>query len=122
MARELVRDLRALRAARAPKSLLSAVLAVVGLGDSYVRYDSPIGLCYVAFNDRGVSAVMRATSDDAFVAAFRDRFGRLARPAVETPIALRHALEEWTHARVPSNLRFDLRGLSEFEQAVLRKA
>jgi O-6-methylguanine DNA methyltransferase len=101
---------------------LPAVLAAVGLGDLYVRYESPIGLCFVAFNDRGVSAVMRAVTDEKFAAAFRERHGRPVRSAAETPTALRHALEEWTHARVPSNLRFDLRGLSEFEQAVLRKA
>jgi O-6-methylguanine DNA methyltransferase len=117
-----VRDLRALHDARAPKSLLPAVLTMVGLGDSYVRYDSPIGLCYVAFNGRGVSAVMRAVNDQEFAEAFRERFGRPVHPADEIPTALRHALTDWTHARVPSSLRFDLRGLSEFEQAVLRKA
>jgi O-6-methylguanine DNA methyltransferase len=122
MARELVRDLRGLRDARAPSTLLPAVLGLVGLSDFYVRYDSPIGRCYVAFNDHGVSAVMRATTDEDFVAAFRERFGRPVGPAAEAPTALRHALDEWTHARVPSSLRFDLRGLSEFEQAVLRKA
>jgi O-6-methylguanine DNA methyltransferase len=102
--------------------LLPNVVAEVLPADAYLRYDSPIGLCYVAFNKLGVSAVLRVASDEEFLAAFRQRFGRAIRPARETPAKLRRVLAEWTHARVPSDVRFDLRGLSEFEQAVLRKA
>jgi O-6-methylguanine DNA methyltransferase len=120
--RDLVRDLRVLRNVEAPETLLPAVLGSVLPADAYLRYESPIGLCYVAFNQLGVSAVMRAASDEEFVDGFRHRFGRATRPVRETPAKLGRVLAEWTHARVPSDLRFDLRGLSEFEQAVLRKA
>jgi O-6-methylguanine DNA methyltransferase len=122
VAKELVRDLRALRDARAPTSLLPAVLLAVEPADEYVRYESPIGLCFVAFNARGISAVFRAASDEEFDVAFRARFGRPARPAAAMPLDVRRFLAEWTQTKIPSSARFDLRGLSEFEQAVLRKA
>ncbi|HEY8885599.1 MAG TPA: methylated-DNA--[protein]-cysteine S-methyltransferase [Chloroflexota bacterium] len=128
--RQLAQDLRALGQVRAPASLLPAVLAEVGIADAYARLTTPIGPCYVAFNRYGVSAVMRADRDDEFERAFRARFGRTARPAAEPP-AMVHKLLAWQFGAGedeaeetgrPGQLRFDLRGLSEFEQAVLLKA
>jgi O-6-methylguanine DNA methyltransferase len=122
MMRKLVEDLHALGQVEAPNSLLPSVMAEIGLGDSYAAFDAPIGRCYVAYNHLGVSAVLKAESDAEFERAFRARFGRPARPARELPTTLRHALNEWTHDSLRTRLDFDLRGLSEFEQAVLRKA
>ncbi len=130
LAPTLVQDLRALGNVQAPKTLLPAVLGAVGLLDQYARLETPIGRCYVAFSARGVSAVLRADSDDAFQSAFRERFGRSARLVAEVPANVRKLLD-WQFNRAanegepshrPSELHFDLRGLSEFEQAVLRKA
>jgi O-6-methylguanine DNA methyltransferase len=126
----LVQDLRVLGNVRAPATLLPSVLAEVGIADAYARLTTPIGRCYVAFNRHGVSAVMRAESDDAFERAFQARFGRVARPAAEPPTMVRKLLAwqfgagegEAEETGRPGQLRFDLRGLSEFEQAVLLKA
>src|SRR5712692_2400821 len=107
--RKLVQDLRALGDVQAPGTLLPSVLAEVGLGDSYWRFDAPIGRCYVAFNNLGVSAVMRADGDSEFEQAFRARFGRPVRPARDLPAPLRRALNEWTRDSVRGSLRFDLR-------------
>src|SRR5579859_772423 len=128
--RQLVQDLRELGQVKAPLSLLPAVLAEVGLGDSYARLSTPIGPCYVAFNRHGVSAVMRADGDDEFECAFRARFGRDARPAADPPAMVRKLLawqfgasnDAGNEVERPGQLQFDLRGLSEFEQAVLLKA
>ena len=120
--RNIVRALRSLRQGNAPPSLLPAVLAEIGLWDSYAQFAAPIGQCYVAFNRLGVSAGIRARSDPEFEAAFLARFHRPIRRAGELPTALERALTEWSTRSQRRELSFDLRGLSEFEVAVLRKA
>jgi O-6-methylguanine DNA methyltransferase len=119
--KNFVGELRSLGAARAPASLLPAVLAEIGLWDSYARFDAPIGQCYVAYNRLGVSAVMRAATDADFEQAFQARFDRPIRRSEALPSALRRALTEWSTRSERGELSFDLRGLSEFEAAVLRK-
>jgi O-6-methylguanine DNA methyltransferase len=109
--------------AQAPAGLRFAILGATNQApDSYVRFESPIGECFVAFNPRGISAVMRAESDEEFERHFQDRFGRPTRREEVPPDDLLPILHDWTRARIPTSTRFDLRGLSEFEQAVLRKA
>src|SRR5919199_4541340 len=108
MSRQLLNDLRELDEVRAPQALLPRVLDALELGDAYTTLDTDLGPLYVAFNNKGVSAVMRAESAAHFEEAFRARFGRPVRPAHERPRGL--------------GRRFDLRGLSEFERAVLLKA
>ncbi|GAA0586611.1 hypothetical protein GCM10009546_56190 [Actinomadura livida] len=72
----------------------------------------------VAFTDHGV-AYLRAGMDEAeFAAAFRARFARPLLPAV----ALRAGLVPALRTGRPGGLRLDLRGLGEFEAAVLRAA
>lgn len=120
--RELATDLQRLGAERAPSTLLPDVLARLGLADAYATVDSPIGLIFVAYSDEGVSAVERAGDATEFEARFRARFGRRARPTPALPAKLARAIaERWQGERrtVP---KFDLRGLSEFERAVLMKA
>src|SRR5579859_3823078 len=119
--RNLVRDMRSLGDERAPSSLLPAVLAEIGLWDSYAQFAAPIGQSYVAFNRLGVSAVIRAESDADVEASFWARFHRPIRRAGDLPPALERALTEWSTRSQRRELSFDLRGLSEFEAAVLRK-
>jgi O-6-methylguanine DNA methyltransferase len=108
MSRQLLNDLRALsRDVHAPNRVLPRVLDALKLGDAYTTIDSDLGPLFVAFNREGISAVMRADSPAAFEAYFRARFGRPIRQAAQPPRTLK---------------RFDLRGLSEFERAVLCKA
>lgn len=77
---------------------------------------------YVAFTDRGICFARTAASvdeaDEAFVDAFHERFARPLRPAPRPPAGLRPALRQGRTA----SLQFDLEGLSDFEQDVLRAA
>jgi O-6-methylguanine DNA methyltransferase len=65
---------------------------------------------------------MRAVADGEFELAFQRRFGRPTHRASEPPAELRRVIEDWMRSRIKAKVRFDLRGLSEFEQAVLYKA
>jgi O-6-methylguanine DNA methyltransferase len=106
--RELFADLRALRDVQAPPRLLAAVLAEVGLGDRYTSLDTALGPVFVAWNQNGVCAVMKTPTATDFEARFRARHGRAVYPAAASVPAL--------------DTRFDLRGVTEFERAVLLKA
>jgi O-6-methylguanine DNA methyltransferase len=113
-------ELRKLREARAPKGFVGRVMAAVGLVERYAVVESPIGAVYVAWNERGISAVMRAPSESAFRRRFAERFGRSAEPG-DAPAALQRALSSGDAAEA-RRLEYDLRVCSEFEAAVLRKA
>jgi O-6-methylguanine DNA methyltransferase len=106
--RQLVNDLRALGETRAPARVLDRILHQLELGDEYALLDTLLGPLFVAWNREGISAVMRTQTGAEFEERFRARFGRTTRQAREVPCDLGD--------------RFDLRGLSEFEQAVLLKA
>jgi O-6-methylguanine DNA methyltransferase len=114
----VLRGLRDLHGS-APGSLAPRVLVAVGLADAYASVPSPIGRLFVAWNPRGVSAVEPAGDPAAFEASFQARFGRAAHPA-EAPAGLAAALGGGRR-RPPRSLAFDLRGLTEFERAVLAK-
>jgi O-6-methylguanine DNA methyltransferase len=115
-----VSELRRLADVRAPAGFAARVLRAVGLVDEYVAHESAIGRVYVAWNARGVSAVMRVPDAAAFEQAFRARYGRRAERA-EAPPAWLHTMLKGNVQRGASR-RFDLSGLSEFERAVLLKA
>jgi O-6-methylguanine DNA methyltransferase len=121
----VARALRGLGGAKAPETLLPAVMRRIGLADAYWKLESPVGPVYVAHSKAGISMVTRASSDEEFERAFRRRFGRSATRERAVPPASVRALVR--NLKAPkgtpaSNLRFDLRGLSEFERAVLMKA
>lgn len=122
--RALLGQLRALADVEAPASLLSAVLGELGLdaADRYFPLETAIGQIFVAFNDRGLSAVMRGESAADFEQTARALLHRPVHPVAEPPARLVAALERSLHGESRLDLRFDLRGLSEFEQAVLLKA
>ena len=106
----------------APKSLRAKVLRRLGLGDRYVRVQGPTGALFVAFNDRGINLVLGTGffDDDGerFEEDFERRTGRLIAGADRPPKGLIEALRSGRGGR----LRYDLGSLTEFEQAVLRKA
>ncbi len=120
--RSLERSLARLGRQRAPRSLLPAVLARVGLTDRYWRLDSPLGPVYVAHSNVGISMVSRAGSAAAFERRFRERFARPIAVEKSVPPADVRTLVRHLKGEGRRNLRFDLRGLSEFERAVLSKA
>ncbi len=120
--RPLIAGLRGLADADAPATLRPRVLERLALGDAYAQLDTPLGPLFVAYNRLGVSAVLRAANAADFERRFRARFGRPTYAAAAPPAWLVRALDWREGARRAPRLRFDLRGLSEFEQAVLRKA
>ena len=109
-------------AVAAPATLLPGTLVATGLADGYARLNAPVGAIYVAFSDRGVSALSLAGDRTAFEAWFDRELGRRLVAVDVVPQALgalvRRRLDGDRAARVP----FDLRGRSEFERAVLEKA
>jgi O-6-methylguanine DNA methyltransferase len=88
----LDRDLRELGRVRPPRGFVGRVLSAAGVGDRYAQLDTVIGTFFVSWNRAGVTAVSRMLPSRS------ERVDRL-----------------------PRHVRFDLSGLTEFEQAVLRK-
>jgi O-6-methylguanine DNA methyltransferase len=115
-ARALARQLRDLADVAAPPTILPTVLQRVGLEDGYAPLDTPLGTVFVAFNRTGVSAVMAMEDPNDFERAFQARFGRPVHRTSTLPASIAYG------GTSSSRLRFDLRGVSEFERAVLLKA
>jgi methylated-DNA-[protein]-cysteine S-methyltransferase len=101
--------------------VLPAVLVRVGAADRYARLDTAIGPVFVAFNRQGVSAVAPVQSPAGFEREFAARTGRRVYAATALPGPLARAAAALLHGPRRKLLRVDLRGLSAFEQAVLRK-
>jgi O-6-methylguanine DNA methyltransferase len=117
-----VRQLHDLGNVCAPATVLASILEGIGQRDAYTLCTSPIGPVYVAYNGLGISAVMAAVSATEFEQAFRARFKRSLRQVETLPAALAHMWQQqWSGKRRPVS-RVDLRGISEFERAVLHKA
>ncbi len=112
-------DLKRMGEVKAPAGLAERVLAEAGLGDEYARFDTVIGAVFVAWNRNGVSAAARSRSAGEFEDYFHAEVRRPLRPGTPAPDLSRRITDELSGKRT---LRFDLRGLTEFEQAVLRKA
>src|SRR5258706_11705529 len=112
-------DLKRLGEVKAPAVLADRVLAGAGLADEYARFDTVIGAVFVAWNRSGVSAAARSRSADEFEEYFRAEVRRPLRPGTP-PADIAHRITDELSGK--RTLRFDLRGLTEFEQAVLRKA
>ena len=118
----ILRALRGLPRERAPRTLLPAVLAKVGLADRYWPLESPVGPIYVAHSRAGISMVSRAASPRDFERTFERRFGRsIARDPAAPPANVRALVAGKIRGR-DAGVKFDLRTLSEFERAVLLKA
>lgn len=118
---ELIRDLAALREVRAPEGVRAGALMGAGLADAYFPLDAPVGRVYVAHGDRGLLAVSHAAGPQAFEQAYRIQTGRLA-VRQGPPERLAQTLQEWLRGDRRHKLRFDLRRLGPFQQAVLFKA
>ena len=118
----IARALRADAGGRAPDSLLPAVLRRVGLAETYWKLSSPLGPVFAAGGPRGISLVLRTGSAARFAREFRRRYGRTVLPAPSKPPRALVRVLSRLDSRAASELRIDLSGLTEFEQAVLRKA
>jgi len=114
----LTTDLKRLGAVQAPAGFADRVLAQVGMADSYARFETVLGDVFVAWNRLGVSAAARSASADEFEEWFRKDVGRPLMAAVASPELAEKIQDELSGKK---RMRFDLRGLTPFEQAVLRK-
>ncbi|SNS96105.1 O-6-methylguanine DNA methyltransferase [Actinomadura meyerae] len=112
----LARELAGL-AADAPAGLLGRIAARRVRVPGPVE-DGPLSGLQVAFTDQGVAFLRAGMDEREFAEAFRERFARPLLPAERPPAGLVPALRS---GRL-SGLRLDLRGLSDFEAAVLRAA
>src|SRR6202162_6051171 len=114
----LMTDLKRLGSLKAPAGFAERVLVEVGMTDSYARFETVLGGVYVAWNRFGVSAAARSASASEFEEWFRRDVGR---PLVSAaaPADLVVKIEDELSGK--RRMRFDLRGQTEFEQAVLRK-
>src|SRR2546429_7051622 len=114
----LTTDLKRLGAVKAPAGFADRVLAQVGVSDSYARFETVLGDVFVAWNRQGVSAAARSASAEEFEAWFRKDVGRPLSRAV-APRELAAKIQDELNGK--RRMRFDLRGLTPFSQAVLRK-
>ena len=114
----LTSDLKRLGEAKAPAGFAERLLAQVGMADSYARFPTVLGDVYVAWNRLGVSAASRSSSAAAFEEWFRKDVGR---PLVAAPPPPDLAAKIEDELSGKHRLRFDLRGVTGFGQAVLRK-
>jgi O-6-methylguanine DNA methyltransferase len=112
-------DLKALGAVAAPPGFAAKVLAEAGVADAYATFDTVIGRVHVAWNRHGVSAAMRARSDAEFEAWFKRDVGRPLMPSAPPAELAARVANELNGVR---RMRFDLRGLTDFERSVLLKA
>jgi O-6-methylguanine DNA methyltransferase len=120
--RELAEDLHGLRA-EPPPTLAPAVLERVGLADAFTTVDGPAGPLLVAYNGRGISATAPGGDPNEFAERFQARFRRPLRPAERPPARLVAQVERLLDpGRRGTPPRYDLRGTTEFERAVLAKA
>lgn len=106
-----------------PVSLSLRLGAALGVGDRYAEVAGapwPAGRTWVAFSERGISLLWLAADENEFLEAYTARWGtRPLRRAPAPPPELQRALAGEPPARTA--LRYDLEGLSPFQQAVLRK-
>src|SRR4030081_1665233 len=106
-------DLKRLGEVKAPAGFADRLLAHVDMADSYAPFETVLGTVHVAWNRLGVSAAMRAPSAAEFEDWFRKDVGRQLVAAVPPP-DLATKIEDELEGR--RRLRFDLRGLTPFEQ------
>ncbi len=120
MTDRLITDLRELMTS-APQLAVNAAIAVSAVADGYVTRPSPLGPLFVAFNERGVSAVDLADSPEDFEQRFNDLYGRVALPVDRLPAQIERHLDTAIATGKPGKLPLDFSGLTEFSAAVLRK-
>lgn len=108
-------------ATRAPETLAPQVLLETGLADGYLGYQGPAGNMFVSFNPKGVSSIALGDDPADFEARFQIQFGRPAFPVEALPARLARSLQRALRTNRLGSLPIDWSGMSEFQQAVLRK-
>lgn len=117
---ELEAQLRDLGRERAPAGLLARVTAAVGGGERYFELDTEAGRVFVAYGDQGLTMVHRSDSAAEFEREAEAYLGSAVHQG-PVPPQLRTRIKRALQGS-PAELDYDLRRLTEFERAVLRKA
>ena len=105
----------------APSTLKPQVLLETGLADGYISMDGPAGSMFVAFNERGISAVQLGDDIERFNSWFDAAMSRPVYPVTEMPDRLRRGLSRTLETGKLGALAIDWASMSEFQQMVLRK-
>jgi O-6-methylguanine DNA methyltransferase len=119
-ARAMVDGLRSVGAS-APPGLARAVLAEVGLMDSWTEIEGPIGPLFVAWATTGITAAERAGDPTGFETEYELRHGRPVQRVAEMPARLLADVRKRFEGARTDGPAVDLDSLTAFEQAVLRK-
>ena len=83
---------------------------------AYAPFSTSIGTVYVAWRDQAVRFVNVASSPDAFVISFIDRFGEPARPAADLPDRLARQIQNHLRGQPRFAGPVDLADLSPFQR------
>src|ERR1051325_8733506 len=114
----LTSEVKRLADVKAPAGFAEKVLAQAGVADSYAVFETVLGPVYVAWNRLGVSAAMRSPWAGYLEEWFKREVGRgLVR--LEPPADLAAKIEDQLAGK--RRMRFDLRSVGPFAQAVLHK-
>ncbi len=119
-ARAMVKALRSTQG-QAPDGLSDAVMAEVGLIDSWTEIDGPIGPLFVAWGASGISAAERSGDPTGFETEYELRHGRPVRRVPHMPARMLAQVHKRFEGQRTEGPTLDLDTLTEFEQAVLRK-
>ncbi len=118
---ELTTALGALREV-APPTVLTGTLVATGLADGFFSHPGPLGDLFVAFNPAGVSSLSLAEDAEQFQDWFHRTFERPVVAVDRPPAGLVRRLERALAEGRPGSLPLDLRSITAFQVAVLRKA
>lgn len=116
-----VEDQLAGLATGAPATVLPQVLLETGTADGFVAVEGPAGNMFVSFNPRGLSSISLGADAADFQDRFELQFGRPTFPVTALPSRLGRALEKTLRTNRLGTLPIDWSGMTEFQQAVLRK-
>lgn len=108
-------------ATEAPATVAPQVLLETGLADGYLRYSAPTRDLLIAFNERGISSISLDLEPAAFEEQFEHQYARPAFPVTGLPARLARSLDKALTTNRLGALSIDWDGMSEFQQAVLRK-
>jgi O-6-methylguanine DNA methyltransferase len=120
MARDILDGIRS-TAGPAPATLAAAIMARVSETDHYAEVRSPLGDVYVAWSSEGIASIELAGDPGRFEDDYRRLTGRRLARAEALPARLAEGFRRRMAGERGTQPPFDLRELTEFEQAVLRK-
>ncbi len=104
-----------------PETLLPSVLLETGIADGWAVVAGPVGEVAVVFNDTGVTACVPIDHAVGLAEEYEAARGRRIIAVDTLPRRLARRVEKALASGKLGDLPVDLSGLSEFQQAVLRK-